>query len=83
MPATEPGRIRNIAVVGHRGVGKTSLVEALLFQAGKTNRLGSIEQGTTVSDWDDDEHRRLLGRPRGGWPRRRSGHVRRGVRRRA
>jgi elongation factor G len=60
MPATEPGKIRNIAVVGHRGVGKTSLVESLLFQAGKTNRLGSIEQGTTVSDWDDDEHRRQM-----------------------
>ncbi|MDE3026200.1 MAG: GTP-binding protein, partial [Acidobacteriota bacterium] len=60
MPATEPGRIRNIAVVGHRGVGKTSLVEALLHQAGKTNRLGSIEQGSTVSDWDDDEHRRQM-----------------------
>ena len=60
MPATEPGKIRNIAVVGHRGVGKTSLVEALLHQAGKTNRLGSIEQGTTVSDWDDDEHRRQM-----------------------
>src|SRR5438132_2693996 len=60
MPATEPGRIRNIAVAGHRGVGKTSLVEALLFQAGKTNRLGSIEQGTTVSDWDDDEQRRQM-----------------------
>jgi len=60
MPATEPGKIRNIAVVGHRGVGKTSLVEALLFQAGKTNRLGSIGQGTTVSDWEDDEHRRQM-----------------------
>src|SRR5579862_6658796 len=60
MPAIEPGKIRNIAVVGHRGVGKTSLVEAMLFQAGKTNRLGSIEQGTTVSDWDDDEHRRQM-----------------------
>jgi elongation factor G len=60
MPATEPGKIRNIAVVGHRGVGKTSLTEALLFQAGKTTRLGSVEQGTTVSDWDDDEHRRQM-----------------------
>ena len=60
MPATEPGKIRNIAVVGHRGVGKTSLVEALLFQAGKTNRLGTIEQGTTVSDWDEDEQRRQM-----------------------
>ena len=35
MPATEPTKIRNIAVAGHRGVGKTSLVEALLFQAEK------------------------------------------------
>jgi elongation factor G len=60
MPVSEPGKIRNIAVVGHRGVGKTSLVEALLFQAGKTNRLGTIEAGTTASDWDDDEHKRQM-----------------------
>jgi elongation factor G len=58
MPATEPGKIRNIAVAGHRGVGKTSLVEALLFEAGKSNRLGSVEQGTTVSDWDEHEQKR-------------------------
>src|SRR5205823_5431877 len=45
---------------GHRGTGKTSLVEAMLFQAGKVNRLGSVEQGSTVSDWDDDEHRRQM-----------------------
>jgi elongation factor G len=57
---TEPGKIRNIAVAGHRGVGKTSLVEALLFQSGTTNRLGSIEQGTTVGDWDDDEQKRQM-----------------------
>jgi elongation factor G len=60
MPATEPTKIRNIAVSGHRGVGKTSLVEALLFQAGKTNRLGAVEQGTTVSDWDEHEQRRQM-----------------------
>ena len=60
MPAVEPGKIRNVAVVGHRGTGKTSLVEAMLFQAGATNRLGVVEQGTTVSDWDEDEQAREM-----------------------
>jgi elongation factor G len=56
----EAGKIRNVAVVGHRGTGKTSLVEALLFQSGKTNRLGAIEAGSTVADWDEDEQRRQM-----------------------
>jgi elongation factor G len=60
MPAVEPGKIRNVAVVGHRGTGKTSLVEAMLFQAGATNRLGVVEQGTTISDWDEDEQQRQM-----------------------
>src|SRR5918997_2888584 len=60
MPALEPGKIRNVAVTCHRGTGKTSLVEAMLFQSGATNRLGSIEQGSTVADWDEDEQRRQM-----------------------
>jgi elongation factor G len=56
----EAGKIRNVAVVGHRGTGKTSLVEAMLFQAEQTNRLGSIETGSTVSDWEEDEQRRSM-----------------------
>src|SRR4026208_228288 len=58
MPAIEPGKIRNVAVVGHRGTGKTSLVEAPLFQAGETNRLGTIDAGPTVAGGDDDERQR-------------------------
>jgi elongation factor G len=60
MPPAEPGKIRNVAVVGHRGTGKTSLVEAMLFQAGATNRLGTIDQGTTISDFEEDEQRRAM-----------------------
>src|SRR3954468_13787824 len=48
-------RIRNVALVGHRGSGKTSLHEARLFEAGATTRLGSVADGTTVSDADEDE----------------------------
>jgi elongation factor G len=60
VPQFEPTKIRNVAVVGHRGTGKTSLVEAMLFQAGATNRLGSVEGSSTVSDWDEDEQRRQM-----------------------
>ena len=51
-PASE---IRNVAVVGHNDTGKTSLVSQLLFDAGATTRLGRIDDGTTTTDFDQDE----------------------------
>jgi elongation factor G len=58
MQPTTPDRIRNIALISHGGAGKTSLAEAMLFDAGAISRLGSVEAGTTTLDWDPDEHKR-------------------------
>jgi elongation factor G len=57
---TPADRIRNVALVGHRGSGKTALHEALLFEAGATARLGSVPEGSTVSDSDPDERARQM-----------------------
>jgi len=58
--ALETGKIRNIGVVGHGGVGKTSLVESLLFVAGAVTRLGRVDDGTTTTDFDPDEIKRKI-----------------------
>src|SRR5215468_8010911 len=58
--AMEIGKIRNVGVVGHGGVGKTSLVEAMLFAAGAVTRLGKVDDGSTTTDFDPDEIRRKI-----------------------
>ncbi|MDX9715037.1 MAG: elongation factor G [Dissulfurispiraceae bacterium] len=60
MTRLDVGTIRNIAVVAHSGAGKTSLTEAILFNAGAVDRLGSVEAGNTVTDNEPEEIARRL-----------------------
>ncbi|HEX8027965.1 MAG TPA: elongation factor G [Vicinamibacterales bacterium] len=55
MRVYDAASIRNVAVVGHGGSGKTQLVSALLFDAGMVNRLGKVDEGNTVTDYDEEE----------------------------
>ncbi|MFE2927361.1 elongation factor G-like protein EF-G2 [Streptomyces goshikiensis] len=58
LTADRPSSIRNVVLVGHSGAGKTTLVEALALTAGAVGRAGRVEDGGTVSDYDEIEHRR-------------------------
>lgn len=60
MKTYKTDQLRNFAIGAHGGAGKTSLVEAMIFNMGETNRIGTIEQGTTVSDYNADEIERQI-----------------------
>jgi elongation factor G len=60
MKVYETSKIRNIALLGHGGCGKTSLAETMLYLSGAINRKGKVEQGNTVSDFDPEEIKRKV-----------------------
>src|SRR4030066_1477619 len=60
MAATEVDKIRNVAVIAHGGAGKTSLVEAMLFDSGSIDRLGNVEDGTTTTDYELEDITRKI-----------------------
>ena len=58
MPALNPNDLRNVVLLSHSGAGKTSLCEALLFNLKATTRMGRVEDGNTVSDYEAEEIKR-------------------------
>ena len=58
MRAYHSNEIGNVVVLGHSGSGKTSVIEAMAYRAGLTNRIGKIEDGNTISDYSPEEIKR-------------------------
>lgn len=58
MAVTQASDIRNMAVIGHGASGKTSLLEAILFKTGTTSRMGSVDEGTSIADYEQEERER-------------------------
>ena len=58
MKVYRTDEIRNVVLLGHGGSGKTSLAEAMAYVSGATNRMGSVENGNTISDFDKEEIKR-------------------------
>ena len=66
MKVYDAASIRNVAIVGHSGSGKTQLVSAILYDSGMVNRFGKVDEGTTITDYDEEEIARkhtLCGKP--------------------
>jgi elongation factor G len=60
MTIYKSDQLRNVVLLGHGSSGKTSLVDAMLFDTGAVNRLGKVDEGTSVADWDEEERRRQM-----------------------
>ena len=60
MTIYESDKLRNVVLLGHNGSGKTSLADAMLYDSGAVNRLGRVDDGTSVSDYDEEERRRNM-----------------------
>lgn len=60
MGANDTAKLRNVGIVAHGGAGKTSLVEAMLFNTGMTKRFGKVDEGSSIMDFEPEEIKRKI-----------------------